>query len=249
MPVGAWTGSALVTGASRGVGAVLVRRLAELGLVVHAVARDAEALERLRAQTGCTVHALDLADPAALERLGALDVEVLVNNAGLIAGLGRLDRIAAADLDRMIDLNLRVPLHLARLLLPGMVARGCGHIVNVGSLVASSVFPGTAPYAAAKAGLSMAGKVLRYDLAGTGVRVTEVAPGRIETDIYVAAMGGDREQVREKLFGRHVALKPEDVAEAVVAAVTAPAHVDLSYVEIVPTDQAPGGAVYAERRD
>ncbi|HEV7370417.1 SDR family oxidoreductase [Arenibaculum sp.] len=249
MPVGAWTGSALVTGASRGVGAALVRRLAALGLTVHAVARDAEALARLRGETGCTVHAVDLTDASALARLGELDVEVLVNNAGLIAGLGRLDRIGAEEVDRMIDLNLRVPLQLARLLLPGMVARGGGHVVNVGSLVASSVFPGTAPYAAAKAGLSMAGRVLRYDLAGTGVRVTEVAPGRIETDIYVAAMGGDRDQVRERLFGRHAALKPEDVAEAVMTAVTAPPHVDLSYVEVVPTDQAPGGAVYAERRD
>jgi NADP-dependent 3-hydroxy acid dehydrogenase YdfG len=178
--------TALVTGASRGIGAAICRRLGALGLEVHALARDAAALDSLAQETGAHPHALDVRDTDRIAAAVAdLEIDVLVNNAGMISAVKPLAGQSAEDIDRVLDVNLRAPLHIMRLVLPGMVARGRGHVINVTSTAAHHTFGGTAPYAAAKAGLSQAGRVTRYDLAGTGVRLTEIAPGRVETEIYL----------------------------------------------------------------
>lgn len=239
--------TALVTGASRGIGAAICQRLAELGLQVHAVARDADSLRAMCRQTGAVAHVGDVTDQARMaEIIDAVDIDVLINNAGYVAAVAPLEKIDADAIDRMIDVNLRAPLHLMRLVLPGMIARGRGHIVNLGSTAGSHVLAGTAPYAAAKAGMSAASRVARYDLAGANIRITEISPGRVQTDIYLEAFDGDRGKL-SGLYDHVRAVQPADIAQAVAAAITMPEQVDVSFLEIMPTDQAPGGHAFAQR--
>jgi len=240
--------TALVTGASRGIGAAIARKLRGLGLAVHAVGRDAAKLQALCAETGCIPLVADVTDTeAVLSSLGDAEIDVLVNNAGAVPAVAPLHRQSAAELDAAVDVNLRAPLHLMRGLLPGMVARGRGHVINIGSTAGAAVFAGTGPYAAAKAGLSMAGRVARYDLAGSGVRLTEIVPGRVQTEVYLGAYGGDAARLHDSMYAHHRALQPEDVAEAVATALCLPDHANISVLEVVPTDQAVGGYVYTKR--
>jgi NADP-dependent 3-hydroxy acid dehydrogenase YdfG len=242
--------TALVTGASRGIGAAIVRRLRALDLGVYALARDAAALERLAAETGAVAVVADVtATESVAAALAGIEVDVLINNAGAVPVVAPLHRQTAKQIDAALDLNLRAPLHLMRLFLPGMVARGRGHVVNIGSTAAAAVFAGTAVYAGAKAGLSQASRVARYDLAGSNVRITEIAPGRVETQVYLDAYGGDAANLHEAMYARHRALQPDDVAETVVLALTLPERADVSFIEVSPTDQATGGHVYPTRED
>ncbi|ODN71234.1 SDR family oxidoreductase [Methylobrevis pamukkalensis] len=240
--------TALVTGASRGIGAAICRRLAARGMAVIGLARDAAALEALAVEIGITPLVADVTDTAAVTAgLGAAEIDVLISNAGYVAAVRPLHEQTSEEIDRTIDVNLRAPLHLARALLPGMIARRRGHVIHVTTTAAHAVFGGTAPYGAAKAGLSHAGAVMRYDLVGTGVRLTEIVPGRVETDVYLTAFGGDRERLRGTMYADVRALQPDDVAAAVVAALDMPEHVDIARLDVVPTDQAPGGHRYADR--
>ena len=239
--------TALVTGASRGIGAAIVRRLRGLGLSVHALARNAVQLAALATETGCIPLVADVrATDAVLAGLADFEIDVLVNNAGAVPTVAPMHRQSAGEIDAALDLNLRAPLQLMRALLPGMVARGRGHVVNIGSTAGAAVLAGTGPYAAAKAGLSMAGRVARYDLAGSNVRITEIAPGRVETQVYLQAFGGEAARLHETMYARHRALQPEDVADAVALALTLPERADVSVLELSPTDQALGGYVYAK---
>lgn len=239
--------SALVTGASRGIGAAICRRLAALGMQVHAVARNPDNLRTLCDEIGAIAHCVDITNLESMKLLlSGLEIDVLVNNAGQVAGLGPLDQLDAAAIDSMIDINLRAPLHLMRLALPGMISRKRGHIINIGSTTGSFVFPGTAPYAAAKAGMTAANRVLRHDLVGSNIRVTEISPGRVRTDIYRNALEGDAGKLAD-MYDNFRTVNPEDIAAAVLAALSMPEQVDISFMEVVPTDQAPGGHAYAPR--
>lgn len=237
--------TALVTGASRGIGAAICHRLATMGLQVHAVARDAQRLQALSDATGAVAHRVDVTDLAAVARLfETLDVDVLVNNAGLISALGSLETLSAEDIDQMIAVNLRTPLQLIRLALPGMLRRKRGHIINLGSTAGTYTFPGTAPYAATKAGMSAANRVLRHDLVGSNIRITEISPGRVHTTIYAEALADDPDKFH-KLYDDFRTVQPEDIANAVATVLAMPEAVDVSFMEVVPTDQAPGGHAYA----
>ena len=240
--------TAFVTGASRGIGAAICRTLGALGLKVHALARSADALTSLQAETGAIPHVGDVTDlPFLSDLLPDLQVDVLVNNAGYISAVAPITKIGAEAIDRMIAVNLTAPLQLMRLVLPGMIERGHGHVINIGSIAGSFVFPGTAPYAAAKAGMTAAARVVRHDLVGTGVRLTEISPGRVATDIYLEAFSGDLEKL-SAMYRDARTLQPADIAAAVAAAITMPEQVDVSFLEIVPTDQAPGGYAYASKK-
>lgn len=240
--------TALVTGASRGIGAAICSELVGLGLEVHAVARNVRDLDILRGTIDVVTHSVDITDTSALQALCTkFRIDVLVNNAGQVAALGSLETLKADAIDRMIDVNLRAPLHLIRLLLPGMLQRGYGHIINIGSTAGSFVFPGTAPYAATKAGMSAVGRVMRHDLAGRNIRITEISPGRVHTDIY-------REAVKDaqQLSGMYEDVRtvhPEDIARCVAHALCLPEQVDISFMEVSPTDQAPGGHAYTSPSD
>ncbi|NKN38144.1 SDR family NAD(P)-dependent oxidoreductase [Agrobacterium sp. a22-2] len=238
---------ALVTGASKGIGAAIASRLVGEGLTVYALGRSEASLTELASQLGDRLRPLvaDVRDHAAIaERLAGVEIDVLVNNAGGISTVRPLHEQTAEETEEVIALNLTAPLQLIRMMLPGMIARQRGHIFNLTSTAASAAFPGTTSYGAAKAGLSQAGRILRYDLAGTGVRLTEIAPGRVETQFYLQAFGGDAATLQERMYTQQRPLRPEDIAAVLVCALTLPPHADVAELTISPTDQATGGHVY-----
>jgi acetyl-CoA carboxylase biotin carboxyl carrier protein len=185
---------ALVTGASSGIGAATVRRLRAEGLEVHAMARDADRLATLAGETGCVAHALDVRSTAEIARLaGGLEVDVLVNNAGQ-SRQGDILSNTADDVDQLIDVNLRAILHLTRPFVPGMVARNRGHIVTISSIAGHYAFPGgNTVYHATKAGVHSLSQQLRIHLYGSRVRVTEISPARVETEVFARLLGDAEE--------------------------------------------------------
>ena len=237
--------TALVTGASSGIGAGVVERLAREGLTVHAIGRRKDRLAALSAKTGCVVHPIDVRDTAALrEAVANLPVDVLVNN----AGINRPGSIAAAteeDLDALVDIGLGAVLQLTRIVLPRMMARDRGHIVNIGSIAGLHSFPGHAGYHAAKAGVHALCQQLRIDLYGTRVRVTEVCPGRTATEIFATTLG-DEAEARRRFLDGFATLQVVDVVDAIAFAIAAPWHVNISLMEIWPTYQVSGGLRFAQ---
>ena len=236
--------SALVTGASSGIGAAVVRALAASGLTVHAVARRADRLAALAEETGCQAHAFDATDTEALTRLlDGLAIDVLVNN--VATGLGFGDRVSEVDpavIDKAIATNLTVALHACRLVLPGMIARGSGHLVTVGSI--SGIYPiRQALYGATKGGLHVLHQTLRVELLGTGVRATEICPGSTYTEFVDDAFPDDPAAKAAFLESCRL-LDPEDVADAVLYAVARPAHVNVGTIELTPTGEVPGGILH-----
>lgn len=231
-------GTALVTGASAGIGRAAVRALAAAGLGVTAVARRADRLEALARETGAVPLALDLTDTDALyAALEPLEIDVLVANAGLGRGMGDFLAAGRGDIDLTVDTNVSAFLHTLRAVLPGMRERRRGHVVNIGSV--AGLYPLRSPiYGASKGAVRLASQNLRLDLAGSGVRVTEICPGRVVTEFLAGAVG--EEKARET-YGAFAELEPEDIADAIVYAVGAPWRVNVSTVEIVPTEQAFGG--------
>ena len=161
--------TALVTGASSGIGAAVVERLSKEGLQVHALARSADKLADLAARTGCVPHAIDVSDLAGVTRLAQeIEFDVLVNNAG-VDRPGSILKADAEGIDLLVDVNLRAVLHLCRLVVPGMAARDRGHVVNISSIAAAYNFGGNSTYHATKAAVSMLSSQLRIDCFGKRV--------------------------------------------------------------------------------
>ncbi|WP_304165936.1 SDR family oxidoreductase [Lonsdalea britannica] len=232
--------TALVTGASAGMGEAIVERLCQEGLTVHAVARREEQLAALAARTGCIPHAIDVSDTDALTRLCSdIQVDVLVNNAGVSRPGSILDADAEA-IDTQVDVNLRAVLHLCRLLVPGMKARDCGHVINVTSIAAIYNFNGNSIYHATKAGVHALSRQLRVDCYGKRVRVTELCPGRVATDIF-GNVTGDQEGARRRFIDGFELPQPKDIADTVAFVIAAPVAVNIGHIEIMPTLQVPGG--------
>jgi NADP-dependent 3-hydroxy acid dehydrogenase YdfG len=237
--------TALVTGASGGIGQAIVAELVGLGLHVHALALPDPALETLRQLDNVTVHGVDVRDTAALTGiLTGLDVDVLVNNAGIIGDLKPAQQSDTAVADALIDINLRAAVHATLALLPGMMQRNLGHIVFTGSIAATRPTANTAVYSATKAALNAFADGLRIDVHGAAVRVTVLAPGRVETSLYDQALGGHDVAVA-RLYSGATAIQPAEVASLVSMALTMPAHVDVTRVEVVPTMQVFGGSTVA----
>lgn len=212
----------LVTGASRGIGACLAREAARRGAHVTLVARSAGPLEQRAAEVGGHALAGDLKDDAVLlglvaraESLAGRPVDVLVNNAGFDAARGMLD-LSSDDVADIVALNLRAPVELTRQALPGMVARGRGHVVNVSSGFSTVNAPGLTPYCATKAGLSHFTAGLALELRGTGVGTTLVEPGPVRTELYgnlQSTLSFDALK-RMMRLGLTAEVEPEDVARA-----------------------------------
>lgn len=238
----------LVTGASSGIGAAIARRFGQHGDRVILAARRKERLDVLAqeiAQSGGSAHVLplDVRDRAAVEAsLSSLpepfhEVDVLVNDAGGALGLEPAHEARLDEWETMIDVNVKGLIYVTRTLLPGMVARDRGHVINIGSVAASYPYPGGNVYGACKAFVKQLSLNLRADLLGKRVRVTDVEPGMVETEFSLVRFRGDEERAKAVYRGAEV-MRPEDVADVVHYCASAPAHVNVNRIEIMPVMQA-----------
>ncbi|TYB46343.1 SDR family oxidoreductase [Actinomadura chibensis] len=242
------TTTVFVTGASSGFGAAIARRFAGGGARVVAAARRGDRLARLAAGSGGAVHplVLDVRDGAAVaDAVSALppefaDIDVLVNNAGLAKGLEPAHRADPADWDDMLDTNCRGLVHCTRAVLPILVAKGSGHVINLGSVAGTYPYPGGNVYGATKAFVRQFSLNLRSDLHGTGVRVTCVEPGMCgSTEFSTVRFDGDEERAADVYAGMRP-IEPEDIAESVHWAASQPAHVNVNTIELMPVAQSFG---------
>jgi 3-hydroxy acid dehydrogenase/malonic semialdehyde reductase len=239
-------GTAMVTGASVGFGAAIARRFAATGARVVVCARRSDRITALAGELGDRVHAieLDVRDRAAVDAaIAALPAEfaaidVLVNNAGLAKGLEPAQRASLDDWDQMVDTNCKGLVYLTRAVLPGMVARGRGHVINLGSVAGSYPYPGGNVYGASKAFVHQFSLNLRSDLHGTGLRVTCVEPGMAGgTEFSTVRFDGDQDRARAVYTGVQP-LGPEDVAESIHWVASLPPHVNVNTIEIMAIAQS-----------
>ena len=239
--------TAVVTGASSGIGEATARALAAAGFEVVCAARRLERCEKLAEEIGGRALHLDVADPKSVGLLAAAvpEASVLINNAG---GAYGLESIAEADEENwrtMYESNVLGVMRVTRALLPALKRSGDGFVVVVGSVAGVEVYPGGAGYTAAKHAAHAIAQTLRLEMLGEPIRVSEVAPGLVETEFSVVRFGGDEQRAAQVYEG----LKPlsaEDVADAIAYVVTRPPHVDVDYVSIKPTAQATATAVHRE---
>ncbi len=244
-----------ITGASSGIGQSCAKAFAAQGAKLILAARRAERLEELAAglkkEHGSAIHILklDVRDANAVEQaISGLPaewraIEVLVNNAGLSRGLDKLYEGKLRDWDEMIDTNIKGLLYVSRAVIPGMVSRGRGHVINIGSIAGHEVYPSGNVYNATKFAVNALTKALRLDLNGTGLRVTSVDPGMTETEFSLVRFRGDGERAG-KAYQGFTPLTPDDIADAVVYCATRPFHVNISEMIVMPTDQASTTVVY-----
>ena len=244
----------LITGASSGIGAACARKFAECGARLILVARRKERLEQLAADLGVEVHllSLDLRDRTAVEdSLASLPeawraIDILVNNAGLSRGLDKLHEGDIDGWEEMIDTNIKGLLYISRAVIPQMVNRGRGHIINIGSIAGHEVYPGGNIYCATKHAVDALTKGMRIDLVDTPLRVSTVDPGLVETEFSAVRFNGNKKRA-ESVYKGYQPLTGDDVAEAVVWIADRPPHVQIAEVIILPTAQASAAVVHKER--
>ncbi|HEX3574390.1 MAG TPA: SDR family NAD(P)-dependent oxidoreductase [Rhodopila sp.] len=238
----------LVTGATAGFGAAMTRRFVRDGHRVIAAARRTDRLQQLRNEIGSAVLPLplDVTDEAAVAALPDSlpadwkDVDVLINNAGIALGLDPAHKADINDWNRMVAVNVSGMMHMTHALLPGMVQRNRGHIVNLSSTAATYPYPGGHVYGASKAFVTQFSLNLRADLVGLSVRVTDLEPGLVGgTEFSVNRFGGDTARAGAVYAGT-VPLTADDIAEAASWVINLPAHMNVNRMEIMPTCQAPG---------
>ena len=246
---------AFITGASSGIGEACARKFAAGGYTLLLNARNTAKLQTLQKelQTTYGVEVIILpfdvrnrkAAEAALLQLPAeyQAIDVLVNNAGLALGIDKEYEGSEENYDTMIETNITALLMMTRLVVPGMVNRGRGHIINIGSVAGDAAYPGGSVYCATKAAVKVLSDGLRMDLVDTPLRVTNVKPGLVETNFSVTRFAGDKERADKEYQG----IKPltgEDIAEVVYFAASAPAHVQIAEVLVLATHQASGSIVH-----
>ncbi|HEX3611072.1 MAG TPA: SDR family NAD(P)-dependent oxidoreductase [Sporichthyaceae bacterium] len=237
-----------ISGASAGFGVTVAERFAAVGDRVVIAARRADRLTALAERLGSNALplVLDVSDRDAVQRVvvglpaAFAEIDVLVNNAGLAAGLEPAQDADLDDWDRMVDTNCKGLMYLTRAVLPSMVARGRGHVINIGSIAATHPYPGGNVYGATKAFVHQFSRNLRTDLHGTGVRVTCIEPGMVGgTEFSAVRFGGSVERAAAVYAGT-TPLTAVDVAEAVVWASDQPPHVNINLIELMPVVQSPG---------
>jgi NADP-dependent 3-hydroxy acid dehydrogenase YdfG len=238
---------AAITGASSGIGAAAARALAGDGFQVVLGARRIERLEEIAAEVGGEAHALDVTDPGSVEEFAAAipRCDVLINNAGGAHGLEPLSEADEGKWRTMYEANVLGTMRMTRALLPRLVESGNGQIVSVTSIAAFEAYRGGAGYIAAKHAQRSILRVLRLELLGQPVRITEVAPGMVETEFSLVRFGGDEEAARRVYEGMEP-LRAEDVAECIRWAVAQPAHVNIDEIVVRPRDQAAATEVHRD---
>jgi 3-hydroxy acid dehydrogenase / malonic semialdehyde reductase len=246
----------LITGASSGIGEACAYAFASSGARLILTARRSPRLETLKIQiqhqfnADVVVLAFDVRDRATVTT--ALDslpsqwqaIDILVNNAGLSRGLDKLYEGDIQDWEEMIDTNIKGLLYMTRAIAPGMVARGQGHIINLGSIAGHETYPKGNVYCATKAAVRAISEGLKQDLLGTPVRVSSVDPGLVETEFSQVRFHGDKDRAKMVYAGMNP-LTAQDVAEVILFCATRPAHVNISELLVLPTAQS--GATLVDR--
>lgn len=237
----------LITGASSGIGAACARIFAASGAKLILAARRQERLQQLADVLEDTdnIHLLELdvrsstAVESAISNLPPewSDIDILINNAGLARGLDKLHEGEIQDWEEMIDTNIKGLLYLTRYVVPGMVKRERGHVVNIGSIAGHQTYPKGNVYCGTKAAVKAISEGLKQDLLGTPVRVTSVDPGMVETEFSEVRFRGDSLSAQQVYQGA-TPLTPDDVADVIFFCVTRPTHVNINEVILMPVDQA-----------
>ncbi len=249
----------LITGASSGIGAACARLFASEGARLILLARRGERLAALVAELVATgidpvnLHTLtvDVCDRVALESALAnlpsqwLSIDILVNNAGLSRGLNKLHEGDIADWEEMIDTNIKGLLYVTRAIVPGMVARDHGHVVNIGSIAGHQTYPNGSVYCGTKAAVRSISEGLKIDLLGTKVRVTSIDPGLVDTEFSTIRFHGDTDRAKQVYQGL-IPLTAVDIAETMLFCITRLPHVNISEILLVPTAQATPTLVHRE---
>lgn len=235
-----------ITGASSGFGQAVARRFAKAGWNCIITGRRKDRLESLAAELApakVLVLPFDVSDKAQTEKaLSTLPpefaaVDILVNNAGLSLGLEPAHKSNLQDWETMIDTNIKGLVYCTHALLPGMVDRKKGHVINVGSVTAHYAYPGSNVYGGTKAFVSQFSRGLRSDLHGTGIRVTTIDPGMAESEFSLVRFKGDQEKSNKLYAGAHP-LTPDDIADAIFWAANTPPHVNINTIELMPVTQS-----------
>jgi 3-hydroxy acid dehydrogenase/malonic semialdehyde reductase len=234
-----------ITGATSGFGAAAARRFAQAGSRLVLCGRRTDRLEALRAELQVPAHllTLDVRDRdavfAAVESLPPefADIDVLVNNAGLAAGLGKAHEADLDDWDVMVDTNIKGVMYCTRAVLPGMIARNRGHLIQLGSVAATYPYPGGNAYGGTKAFVAQFSLGLRSDLVGTKVRVTVIEPGLCETEFSIVRFRGDVERAN-KVYENTTPLTGDDVAECIFWTAGLPENININRLEVMPVVQA-----------
>lgn len=246
-----------ITGASSGIGAACSRKFAKEGYTLILNARSIDKLQALKTELEATYGTdiillpFDVRDrKAAAKAINTLPenyqaIDILVNNAGLALGMDKEYAGVEEDYDTMIDTNITALLMITRLVVPGMIARHKGHIINIGSVAGDAAYPGGSVYCATKAAVKVLSDGLRMDLADTPLRVTNVKPGLVETNFSLTRFAGDKERA-DKVYQGIKPLTGEDIAEVVYFAASAPEHVQIAEVLVLATHQASGTIVHRQ---
>ena len=248
--------TAFITGATSGIGEACARKFAEGGYRLIITGRNAEKTEALKTAleaTGTEVRSLvfDVRDAAAAKAaVESLDEDwatpdVLINNAGLALGLEKEYEGDMADWDTMIDTNIKGLLTMTRLIVPGMLARNAGHIINIGSVAGDAAYAGGNVYCATKAAVKTITDGLRIDVAETALRVTNIKPGLVETNFSRVRFHGDNERA-DKVYQGIQPLTGTDIADVAFYVASAPAHVQIAEVLVLATHQASGSIIHRE---
>ena len=246
----------LITGASSGFGEACARRFAKEGWRLILVARRTERIKALQEELAgkTSVHIIELDvrnQKAVMNELTHLPknfskIDVLVNNAGLALGLEPAPEAELSDWNRMVDTNIKGVMYCTRAVLPGMVKRNQGHIINIGSVAGDWPYPGGNVYGATKAFVKQFSRNLRADLYGTAIRVTNIEPGLAETEFSVVRFKGDKEKA-DKVYDGTQPITADDIAEMIYWVVSLPAHINVNRLEVMPVCQTWGP--FAIKRD
>ncbi len=245
----------LITGATSGFGAALARLCAAKidGVNLILTGRRAERLDALKAELNCDVHTLvqDITDTEQVyEDIKGLpapfnEVDCLINNAGAALGVAPFQEADQADIDGMINTNIRGLTHMTRAVLPGMIERKRGYIINIGSVAGTYAYPGGNVYCGTKSFVNHFSKVLRADLKGKNVRVTSVEPGAVETEFSVVRYEGDQDKAAA-LYKTHRSLTADHIANTLFWLISQPEEMNVNQIEIMPTDQSFAGFDYTD---
>ena len=244
-----------ITGATSGIGEGCARKFAAMGSNLILNGRNVEKLESLKKELtaqGVEVLTFDVRDRQAMRQ--AVDslqdkwrhIDVLINNAGLVIGMDKEYEGSLEEWDVVIDTNIKALLAMTRMIVPGMVERGCGHIINIGSVAGDAAYAGGSVYCATKAAVKALSDGLRIDLVDTPLRVTNIKPGLVETNFSVVRFRGDKGKA-DAVYEGIRPLTGEDVAEVVYYAASAPAHIQIAEVLVMPTYQATGTVCYRKK--